>query len=114
MYAGAVKTTDADVPEESNGVPIVGTPGILPPESLVAINYAETSPTNTHVSVARLISVAYDHCARILSPGVAFMVTPPAATTVVCPEPVCRMLIYKPTEKATKLFKGTVRLLAER
>lgn len=33
-YVGAVKTTDADVPDASNGVPIVGTPGILPPESL--------------------------------------------------------------------------------
>jgi hypothetical protein len=83
VYVGAVKTTLAAVPDTNVGVPIVGTPGIFPPESFVAISYAEMSPTNTHVSVARLMSVAYDHCARILRPGVALIVTPDVATIVV-------------------------------
>jgi hypothetical protein len=58
-YVGAVKGTEALPVVLSNvTVPIVGVPGCFPPESFVAISYAEMSPTNTHVSVPRLMSVA--------------------------------------------------------
>ena len=73
-YAGAVKgtvTVCAVLPAVllttalTVGVPTVGALGCLPPESLgvvlPAMIYAEISPTSTQVSVALLMSVAYDH-----------------------------------------------------
>ena len=84
IYVGAVNVTEETPVESLNvAVPIVGTPGILPPESFGdAISYAEMSPTRTQVFSALLISVAYDHSARMLSPGVALTVTPPVPTIV--------------------------------
>ena len=89
VYVGAVKETVAVV-LPALAEPIVGGLGFLPPESLVVIVYAAKSPTTTHVSVALLINVAYDHCARSFRPGVPFTVTPAPGTTVVCPAPVWR------------------------
>ena len=77
----AASTTAEAVP-----VALVGVVGFLPPLSLGAlatINYAEMSPTSTHVSVARLMHVAYENCVRIFNPGAAFTVTPDPATIVV-------------------------------
>jgi len=59
--------------------------------SLTAVfccHYAAKSPNATQVSVALLISVAEDHCARNLRPGVALIVTPAPAVKVHCPAPV--------------------------
>jgi hypothetical protein len=70
----AAATTGEAVP-----VGDVGVVGFFPPLSfgaLLAINYAEMSPTRTQVLVARLMSVAYDHCVRSFKPGAAFTVTP--------------------------------------
>ena len=67
-------------------VGLVGVVGFLPPLSfgaLVGINYAEMSPTKTQVFSALLMREAYDHWALSFKPGVALIVTPPVATTVV-------------------------------
>lgn len=66
----------------------------------------------SHVSVPLLIKVADDHCVLNLSPGVPFIVTPPAGVIVVCPAPVCTNNMLVPTGNATEEFKGTVRVFA--
>ena len=70
----ATSTTAEAVP-----VALVGVVGFLPPLSLgalLAINYAEMSPTRTHVLVALLMSVAYEYWVLSFKPGAAFTVTP--------------------------------------
>ena len=74
LFGLATATTGEAVPAG-----LVGVVGFLPPLSfgaLPAINYAEMSPTSTHVSVALLMSVAYDHVVLSFKPGAAFTVTP--------------------------------------
>lgn len=73
LFGLAAATTGEAVP-----VGLVGVVGFLPPLSLGAraINYAEMSPTRTHVLVALLMSVAYDHWVLSFKPGAAFTVTP--------------------------------------
>jgi hypothetical protein len=59
--------------------------------------YAERSPITNQLSAARLKSVAEDHCARNLSPGVPFTVTPAAPAIVTSPSPLLRISIDVPT-----------------
>ena len=63
--------------------------------------------------MALLISVADDHWARNLRPGVPLITTPPVGVMVVRPVPVCIKVICEPTGNATDEFSGTVRVLSE-
>ena len=74
LFGLATATTAEAVP-----VVLVGVVGFLPPLSLgalLAINYAEMSPTRTQVFSALLMSVAYDHRVLSFKPGAASTVTP--------------------------------------
>jgi len=73
--------------------------------------YATKSPRATHVSVARLISVADDQVVRNLRPGVPLRVTPAPAVSVHWPAPVWSTVKVVPTGKATEELGGIVKVL---
>ena len=56
--------------------------------AVICCHYAAKSPIATQVSVALLTSVAEDHSARNLRPGVPLIVTPAPAVKVHCPAAV--------------------------
>lgn len=78
----------------------------------LSYRYADKSPINTHASVLSLTSVAEDHWARNLRPGVPLTVTPPAPATVKVPAPFLSISILSPVAKPWDAFVGTVSVIA--
>jgi hypothetical protein len=81
-------------------------------KELVKNHTTAKSPTATQLSVALLTRAHDDHCALSFRVGVALTVVPDAPAMVVCPAPVCKTLIWVPTENATEASVGIVRVLA--
>ena len=59
------------------------------------------------------MQLAEEYCALSFRPGVAFIVTPPVATTVVCPDPIWTIFSTVPMGYATEELSGIVRLFAD-